>query len=242
MSGKIASFLLAILIAILGGVFLSGFGTYLAEADVLVTPTLYASAWNYLPIVRGQTQGPTTTPLPPLPTLTPFPSLTPTPTNTATATGTATQTPTATNTPTNTAEAPTATPTNTPTATSPPETSDTGDVRITEILFDGAVPNVESDEYVEIQNFDDKIIRLGGWKLHDEGVKHTYIFPSYSMKPGEVCRVYTNENHPEWCGFNWGNGSAIWNNSGDEATLKDGFGKVIDTCSYSGSGTRVDCE
>ena len=108
-------------------------------------------------------------------------------------------------------------------------------------MFDGAVPNVESDEYVEIKNFDNRVIRLGGWKLHDEGVKHTYIFPSYTMQPGQVCRVYTNENHPEWCGLNWGNGSAIWNNNGDEATLLDSSGAVIDTCSYSGSGTKKIC-
>ena len=231
MSGKTASFFLVIMLALLGGVFLSGFETDLAEADVLVTPTLNASAWNYLPVVHGQTKGPTTTPLPPIPTRTPFPSLTPT----------STQTPTIANTPANTAEAPTATPTNTPTATSPPETADTGDVRITEILFDGAVPNVESDEYVEIRNYDNRIIQLIGWKLHDEGVKHTYTFPTYAMQPGEVCRIYTNENHPEWCGLNWGNGNAIWNNDGDEATLKDSSGVVIDICSYSGSGTKVDC-
>ena len=119
--------------------------------------------------------------------------------------------------------------------------SDTGDVRITKIFFDGAVPQVESDEYVEIENFENRIIRLGGWELHDAGQTHTYTFPSFAMNPGQVCRVYTNENHPEWCGFNWGNGSAIWNNSGDEATLKDSSGTVIDTCSYSGSGPTASC-
>jgi len=101
---------------------------------------------------------------------------------------------------------------------------------------------VESDEYVEIENYDNKIVRLGGWKLHDSGQIHTYTFPNYNMEPGETCRVYTNENHPEWCGFNWGNGSAIWNNSGDEATLKDGSGTVIDSCSYDGSGDTAYCQ
>jgi competence protein ComEC len=143
---------------------------------------------------------------------------------------------------TSTPEAPTATPTSTPIATLQPDPSDTGDVRITEIFFDGAVPQVESDEYVEIKNFDNKVIRIGGWKLHDEGQDHTYTFPAFNMQPNQVCRVYTNENRPEWCGFNWGNNSAIWNNTGDVATLKDSGGTVIDTCSYSGSGTTKICQ
>jgi competence protein ComEC len=149
---------------------------------------------------------------------------------------------TATNTPTATPKPPTSTPraTNTPTATSAPPAG-TGDIQITEILFDGAVPRSEADEYVEIKNFDNKVVQLKGWKLQDKDQNHTYTFPLYGMKPGETCRVYTNQNHPEWCGFNWRNGSAIWNNDGDTATLKDSSGKVIDTCSYTGNGTKVRC-
>jgi hypothetical protein len=52
------------------------------------------------------------------------------------------------------------------------------------------------------------------------------------MEPGKVCRIYTNENHPEWCGFNYGSGSAIWNNGGDTAYLRDGNGTLIDDYSY----------
>jgi len=52
------------------------------------------------------------------------------------------------------------------------------------------------------------------------------------MQPGQVCRVYTNEYHPEWCGFSFGSGSAIWNNSGDCAYLRDSEGRLIDTFCY----------
>jgi hypothetical protein len=52
------------------------------------------------------------------------------------------------------------------------------------------------------------------------------------MQPGQVCRVYTNEFHPEWCGFNYGRGSAIWNNSGDCAYLRDGQGNPIHEYCY----------
>ncbi len=40
------------------------------------------------------------------------------------------------------------------------------------------------------------------------------------------------ENHPEWCGFSYGSGSAIWNNTGDTATLRDSNGSLIDDYNY----------
>jgi len=40
-----------------------------------------------------------------------------------------------------------------------------------------------------------------------------FAFLSYVMEPGDRRGVYTNEDHPEWCGFSYGSGSAIWSNS-----------------------------
>ena len=102
---------------------------------------------------------------------------------------------------------------------------------IRDIFYDGVVSSNEPDEYVEIRNDDTVGIQLHNWTLNDIA-NHTFTFPSYVMQPGEVCRIYTNENHPEWCGFNYGNGSAIWNNTGDTAALKDGNGTLIDEYSY----------
>lgn len=160
------------------------------------------------------------------------PAPTPTPTNTPTPTST----PTSTNTP-----LPTNTPTNTPTPTATPTQppGNTGNVVLTYIFFDGT-GSQEPDEYVEIRNDDTMSVLLGGWTLRDAG-NHVFTFPSHTMPPGQVCRVYTNQNHPEWCGFSYGSGSAIWNNSGDTATLRNSNGQTIDTCSYSGSGTGASC-
>jgi len=52
------------------------------------------------------------------------------------------------------------------------------------------------------------------------------------MTTGQVCRVYTNQSHPEWCGFNYSSGSAIWNNGGDCAYLRNSVGAAIDTRCY----------
>jgi competence protein ComEC len=123
---------------------------------------------------------------------------------------------------------PTAVPTAIPTQSGPVTT---GNVVITTIFYDGVVSSAEPDEYVEIKNNDSRGIKLQNWTLSD-AQNHVYTFPAYVMDPGKVCRVYTNQNHPEWCGFSYGSGSAIWNNTGDTATLKDANGKVISTKGY----------
>lgn len=106
----------------------------------------------------------------------------------------------------------------------------TGNVQITAIFYDGAGSS-EPDEYVEFRNADSQAIQLNGWTLRDDA-QHVYTFPSFVMQPGQVCRVYTNEVHPEWCGFSYGSGSAIWNNTGDCAYLRNGEGMEIDSHCY----------
>lgn len=91
---KLLYFLIAVLL--LTGIMVMPSIDRAVQADPAVTPTLIASAWNYLPIVNGEVQGPTTTPQPPAPTSTPSPTSTSTPTNTPepTITSTPTSTPT----------------------------------------------------------------------------------------------------------------------------------------------------
>jgi hypothetical protein len=132
--------------------------------------------------------------------------------------------------PTPTPIPPTATPTSAPpTATPPPAT--TGNIVIIKIFYDGVQGPQEPDEHVDIRNDDTRSIQLANWTLRDVA-NHVFTFPSFVMVPRQVCRIYTNEIHPEWCGFSYGSGSAIWNNSGDTAYLRDSGGSLIDTYSY----------
>jgi len=121
-------------------------------------------------------------------------------------------------------------PTDTPTPTDTPPPSITGNVQIINIFYDGA-GSIEPDEHVDIRNDDSKSIQLQSWTLRDEA-DHVYTFPTFVIQPGQVCRIYTNESHPEWCGFNYGSGSAIWNNTGDCAYLKNSLGQDIDQYCY----------
>jgi micrococcal nuclease len=107
-------------------------------------------------------------------------------------------------------------------------------IQITFIFYDGQVPNVESDEYVEITNLGDQPQDLDGCMLMDidEGYP-SFIFPSYVLAPGESVRVYTNEHHPEWGNFSFESSTAVWNNSEpDTAVLYDRQGNVLSTMSY----------
>jgi len=107
-------------------------------------------------------------------------------------------------------------------------------VQITDIFYDGLVPRVESDEYVEITNLGDQPQDLTGCVLKDvsEGYP-SFIFPSYILAPGKSIRVYTNEYHPEWGGFSFEYSRAVWNNTEpDIAVLYDNQDKEISRKSY----------
>jgi hypothetical protein len=53
-------------------------------------------------------------------------------------------------------------------------------------------------------------------------VGSTFVFPTPTvLKAGESVRVYTNEDHPEWGGYSFGSGRAIWNNKGGKGVLMD---------------------
>jgi competence protein ComEC len=106
----------------------------------------------------------------------------------------------------------------------------TSNIVITYIYYDGA-GSLEPDEYVEIRNDDLYPVQLENWTLRDIA-NHIYTFPNFVIQPGQVCRIYTNEDHPEWCSFNYGSGSAIWNNTGDCAYLHDSQFILIDDYCY----------
>jgi micrococcal nuclease len=112
--------------------------------------------------------------------------------------------------------------------------SENVDVRITKIFYDGLVYRTESDEYVEIKNMGSESVDLAGWRIVDidEGYP-SLTFPSYTLEPGEIIRVYTNEYHPEYGGFSFGSGKAVWNNSDpDTAVLYDSDGREVSRKSY----------
>ena len=190
---------------------LSAIGVTSVAAEIL-------SQKLYLPIIIKPENTPTrTSTSTPTKTSTSTPTKTPTSTLTRTATFTATNTPTKTRTPTPT-KTQTKTPTRTPTRTPTPIPVD-GNIQILSIYYDGSGLN-EPDEYVEIKNLGSTSVQIQNWTLRDEAY-HIFTFPQFVMVPNQICRIYTNETHSEYCGFNYHSGSAIWNNSGDCGYLRN---------------------
>jgi endonuclease YncB( thermonuclease family) len=106
-------------------------------------------------------------------------------------------------------------------------------VQITGMQRDGAISPNEPDEWVEITNQGTVAEDLTGWHLDSErGAASGQVFHFSSgliMQPGQVCRVYTDEVHPEWCGLSFGyRKSGVWSNSEpDAAVLFDGGEAVV---------------
>lgn len=119
-----------------------------------------------------------------------------------------------------------------PTATLPPPAAP-GDVIISTIRYDGDVPNVESDEYAVIMNRGGAVVNIGGWRLNAGEPDQNFTFPSFDLQPGQSCRVYTNEVHPESCGFTFGRGDAIWRNSNDCGYLFNADGAEVSRFCWS---------
>ena len=106
-----------------------------------------------------------------------------------------------------------------------------GSVIITAILNDPPVGRDRDGETVTILNSSETAVDMTGWTLSDIA-EHTYQFPSFTLQPGAavVVHICDGENTAEI--LYWGHCSAIWNNDGDTAFLKDATGREISTFSY----------
>jgi hypothetical protein len=198
------------------------------------TPAPQATATRVLPTraPAQNTQAAPTETTEPLPTSEPPTNTAPPPTSTPAPPTWTPAPPTATSPPaTSTPEPlPTTPPTDTPVPapTAPPAPV----VRISYIFYDGRVPRSESDEYAEITNAGSVPVNLGGWHLYAGDPGQDFWFPGFDLQPGQSCRVYTDEIHPEFCGFSFGRGSAIWNNDGDCGFLYDPTGAEVSQYCY----------
>lgn len=118
-------------------------------------------------------------------------------------------------------------PTATPTPTESAESSQTGGITVVDIVRSTAGGGTAPAEYVEIRNDSPEPVQMQFWRLLDTKY-NIYSFPQFEMQPGQTCRVYTNEDHPESCGFNWGiTDKIIWGTESDCASLSDAMGAIV---------------
>ena len=100
------------------------------------------------------------------------------------------------------------------------------------IFFNGAVAEVESDEYVVVANTGTATVNLQGWQVSAGTPEQTLTLPSIELPAGQTCRVYTNEIHEDGCKLSFGSTSALWNNKGDCGYLYDPNGTHVSTYCY----------
>jgi micrococcal nuclease len=97
-------------------------------------------------------------------------------------------------------------------------------------------------EYVRICNISPRNLNLSGFSLVDrEG--HRYLFTKGFIRPGYTVLLFTGAGRDIMDGVDqlrlfWGSRYPIWNNKGDEASLRDPQGQLIDTVVYRG-GRRI---
>lgn len=122
-----------------------------------------------------------------------------------------------------------ATPTRTLVPTPTPQ-SVTGDVRVVFINPKGEGWQ-DPNEFAEIRNLSTFAVQLSGWTLSDEK-GHKFTFPNLLLIAGGYCRIYTNQYVPEACGLSFYSPSAIWDDAGDCAYLRDPYGNLVSQLCY----------
>lgn len=104
------------------------------------------------------------------------------------------------------------------------------DIRITHIEHTPTGDAVQG-EYVRIENFADAAQEMTGWTLRDEA-NRTFTFPVFTLPVSGVVQVWTGSGTNTATDLYWGSGTAIWNNTGDTAYLRDAAGEGVDTYTY----------
>jgi hypothetical protein len=97
-----------------------------------------------------------------------------------------------------------------------------------------------NNEYVVIENTGSSVRRLEGYVLRDEA-GHVYEFGTFRLAAGKSVTVHTGKGSNDRNDVYWGSGWYIWNNDGDTATLRNSAGHTVDSCTYAGGGTFVNC-
>ena len=116
-------------------------------------------------------------------------------------------------------------------AFAPAGVSALAEVAIVHIEYDPASGSWEG-EYVRIVNRGSTPVDLTGWRLEDEGARHTYVFPAFTLAPGAEVRVWSLSGVDDAANLYWGYRRSVWNNTGDTATLYDASGVEISRFSY----------
>ncbi len=106
------------------------------------------------------------------------------------------------------------------------------DIRVAHVEYSVDGPDVEG-EYVLIENREPRDVDLGNWTLRDKA-GHVYTFPRITLPHNGSCRVWTRQGTDSSRNLFWGMKHAVWNNTGDQAELRDREGRPVNVYRYEG--------
>jgi competence protein ComEC len=90
-------------------------------------------------------------------------------------------------------------------------------------------------EWVRLANRGEDAVLLTSWTMSDRTGTEPYRFPAFLLMPGNSVTLYTGSGEMNDTSLFMGRTLPLWGNSGDEATLRDGSGNIIDRQSEAGS-------
>jgi hypothetical protein len=83
-------------------------------------------------------------------------------------------------------------------------------------------------EYVVFRNNTNAPVRMKGWTAQDKGAIHTYRFPNFTLGAGRSVTLHSGRGSNSRTHLYWQRSyGAVWNNTGDTATLRNRAGKVL---------------
>lgn len=103
-------------------------------------------------------------------------------------------------------------------------------IKITFIDYNPASGELEG-EYVQIVNQGTETVSLDNWSLTD-AIGHIYRFSAVSLGPAEGIKLWTKIGTDTKTDLYWQYIVPIWNDTGDTATLRDQYGRIVDVYEY----------
>lgn len=81
-------------------------------------------------------------------------------------------------------------------------------------------------EFLVIGNFGNTDLQMEGWRIWDEGRRHTFTFPRFTLKAGKFMRLWADGQRGGTMPWLTGWNAPVWNNTGDRAYLARPSGAV----------------
>ncbi len=113
-------------------------------------------------------------------------------------------------------------------------------VKLTAIGFWGT-GTAQADEFVEVANLGGAAQLMTGWHIRTGASGADFRFaPASVLRPGQSCRVYTNQTHPDSCpGHGFGSSSPLWDDAAGFAQITVDYPALVaDQTRYTADAAR----